>query len=254
LADAYLKILIPIFGLLVGSFANVLIYRIPREEEWVRTPSHCPRCGRRLKWYDMVPVLSWLVLGGKCRSCGGPVSPAYPLVELINGLLWLLCVMVFGIAPFLPVSLALSTALLVVAAIDWKTQEIPDGINIFLLAVGVLWNVYAIAAGYHIWAQDLIGFFSVSVPLFIIAVLVEDGMGGGDIKLTAVCGLILGWKMILLALGLASVLGTAVLLPAHIIRKKDRKSTVPFGPFLAAGVLIAMCFGQNLIAFCFSGI
>lgn len=236
-------------GLFFGSFVNVLIYRIPRGEEWVRTPSHCPNCGGRLLFYDMVPVLSWLLLRGKCRFCKSPVSFRYPAVELIHGALWLICVLVFGLSPFLAVALVLSSVLLTIAVIDWKTNEIPDGFNIFLLAAALLWNAYALFAGYDVWLQNLIGFFCVSLPLLLIAVLTRGGMGGGDIKLTAVCGLIVGWQRILLSLGIASIVGTAIMLPIYLIGKKDRNIPIPFGPFLAVGIFISMCFGHIVIRF-----
>lgn len=243
----YLKILIPILGLFVGSFANVLIWRIPRKEEWVKTPSHCTNCGRRLGFLDLVPLLSWIFLGGKCRFCKTGISIRYPAVELLNGLLWLICVLVFGPAPFLPVALALSTCLLVVTFIDLNTYEIPDGLNIFILSLGILWNIYALISGYDILLENVIGFFSVSVLLLIIAILSKGGMGGGDIKLSAVCGLILGWQNMLLSICAASILGAAVMLPVFIIKKKGKRTPIPFGPFLAAGIFISMCFGNAII-------
>lgn len=246
------RIMVPFLGLFIGSFANVLIWRIPRAQEWVRTPSHCTSCGHRLAWFELIPVLSWLALGGKCRACRRPISIRYPVIELINALLWWVCVAVFGLTAFLPVSLALATLLLVLAVIDWETKVIPDGIQIALLVCGIVWNGYALYAGQNVWFSNLIGFFAVSVPLFLIAVLTKGGMGGGDIKLTAVCGLILGWKPILLALALAAILGTALMLPVHIVKKKDRKETIPFGPFLAAGVFLAMCAGQQILSWYWS--
>jgi leader peptidase (prepilin peptidase)/N-methyltransferase len=239
--------MIPVFGLFIGSFANVLIWRIPRKEEWISTPSHCPKCGRRLTYLDMVPVLSWLFLRGRCRACAAPISARYPLVELLNALLWLICARVFGPVWFLPVALAVSTALLVIAFIDWDTKEIPDGLQIFILVIGILWNIYAFFAGEGLLLRNIIGFFSVSVLFLLIAILSKGGMGGGDIKLTAVCGLILGWQNMLLALGIASVLGMLVMLPSMIKRKRTGKSQIPFGPFLAIGIFIALCFGQRLI-------
>ena len=243
-----MRIIIPVIGLFIGSFANVLIYRIPKKEEWIRTPSHCPACGKRLHWYELIPVLSWLALKGRCRNCNSRISVQYPLVELTNGLLWIICVWVFGISPFLPVSLALSTSLLVLTVIDWKISEIPDGINLFLLIAGLAWNAYALFSGYDIWRQNLIGFAAVSVPLLLIAMITNGGMGGGDIKLMAVCGLVLGWQNILLSLALASVIGALFMLPSLITKKRDGKSQVPFGPFLATGVFISLCFGSDLIS------
>lgn len=240
-------ILAGLFGLFVGSFVNVLIYRIPRGEEWVKTPSHCAACGQRLVWYELVPVVSWLMLRGKCRICGLPISPRYPAVELFQALLWLVCAQVFGQIVFLAVALMLSTCLLALSVIDWKTKEIPDGFALVLLAAGLLWNGYLFSIGIGFPVGNLTGFFAGSLPLLLIAILTKGGMGGGDIKLMAVCGLLLGWRKILLALGLAAVLGTIIMLPIHIVQKKERRAEVPFGPFLSAGIFLAMCFGEELL-------
>jgi leader peptidase (prepilin peptidase)/N-methyltransferase len=133
-----LRIIIPIIGLFVGSFANVLIYRIPRGEEWVVTPSHCVHCGKRLGVLELIPVLSWLAFRGKCHGCGEKISVRYPVVEILNGVLWYLCVRAIGPTAFLTPALLLTTALLVTAFIDWDTQEIPNGVHVFILIVAVL--------------------------------------------------------------------------------------------------------------------
>ncbi|NLL38756.1 MAG: prepilin peptidase [Clostridiales bacterium] len=220
---------------------------MPLLKERIKTPSHCTKCGRRLGVLDLVPGLSWVFLGGKCRFCKTGISVRYPAVDLLNGLLWLICVLVFGPVPFLPVALALSTCLLTVAFIDLETYEIPDGLNIFIVSVGTLWNIYALIAGYDILLENIIGFFSVSVLLLIIAILSKGGMGGGDIKLSTVCGLILGWQNMVLAICIASILGAVVMLPVFIIKKKERRTPIPFGPFMAAGIFISMCFGNVII-------
>ena len=247
LPNVLLIILAILFGLLFGSFANVLIFRLPRGEEVVKTPSHCMACGHRLRWYELIPVFSWLIQAGKCRACKARISPVYPIVECVNAALWAVCALRFGLNWYLPVALALSTGLLALSVIDWRTQEIPDDFPIFFLVVGVLWNVYALAAGKGVLRQNVIGFFAASAILLLLLFVSRGGMGGGDIKLMAVCGLILGWQQILLALGLASVVGTLIMLPLHIIQKKQRREPIPFGPFLAAGVWLAMCFGGEMI-------
>ena len=241
---------IPIFlmGLAVGSFVNVLAYRIPRGEEWVSSPSHCTRCGHALAWYELVPLLSWLALGGRCRACKNPISRRYPTVELGHGLLWLLCALALGPVFFLPVALVTTTCLLALSFIDWETREIPDGFQLALLGLGLAWNGYAQIAGKGLLAENLIGFLAVSLPLLLIAFLTRGGMGGGDIKLMAVCGLLLGWQRILLALALGSILGSLIMVPRHLLQKRERREEVPFGPFLSAGVYLSMCFGGEIIA------
>ncbi len=238
-----------IFGLLFGSFCNVLIYRVPRGEEFVKTPSHCTACGHRLSWYELIPVVSYAALGGRCKSCKAGISAIYPVVECVNALLWVACALRFSLTWEILVGFCLSTALLALSVIDWRTQEIPNGFPIFLLAVGVVYNVYAALSGKGVLLEKAIGFFAASVPLFLIGVLSKGGMGGGDVKLMAVCGLLLGWKNILLALGLAAVIGTLVMLPLHIIRRKKRDDPIPFGPFLAAGCWVAFLYGNTIFHF-----
>jgi leader peptidase (prepilin peptidase)/N-methyltransferase len=242
-----LRIIIPIIGLFVGSFANVLIYRIPRGEEWVVTPSHCVHCGRRLGPFELIPVLSWLIQRGKCRGCGGRISARYPVVELLNGALWYLCVRAVGITPYLAPALALVTALLVAAFIDIDTQEIPNGVTVFILIVAVLWNAYAVFDGYGVLLQNVIGFFTASGILLILSIISRGGVGGGDIKLTAACGLLLGWKNMLLTLAAASILGVLVMVPVFLIKRMRRGTPIPFGPFLAAGMVVSMLYGEAII-------
>ena len=235
-----------IFGLLFGSFTNVLIYRVPRGEEFIKDPSHCTSCGHALKWYELIPVASYVALGGRCKSCKAKISALYPAVECAAALMWALCALRFGLSAELLVGFCLSVALLAVSVIDWRTQEIPDGFQIFLLAAGVLYNVYAALAGRGLLVQNLVGFFAVSVPLYLIGLLSRGGMGGGDVKLMAVCGFLLGWQRVLLALGLAAVLGTLVMLPIHIAKRKKRGDPIPFGPFLAAGAWAAFLYGTDI--------
>ena len=240
-------VMIPLLGLLAGSFANVVIYRWPRGEEWVINPSHCPYCLVKLKWHDLVPLLSWVLLRGKCRHCQQPIGFIYPVVEMATALLWLVCFLRLGLTPFLPVMLAITTALLIMAFIDAKTKEIPDGIQWFLLGIGIIWNIYAAKAGYNVFQENFFGLFAVSVPLFFIAVLSRGGMGGGDIKLMAVCGFIIGWELIFLALALASIIGTALMLPRYLLRRDEASRIVPFGPFLAVGIFLSAVWGRDWI-------
>ncbi|MCE5235392.1 MAG: prepilin peptidase, partial [Eubacteriales bacterium] len=144
-----------LFGLLFGSFTNVLIYRMPRGEEFVKTPSHCTACGHKLSWYELIPVVSYAALGGRCKSCKAKISAIYPMIECVSALLWVLCALRFGLSAELLAGFCLSTALLAVSVIDWRTQEIPDGFQIFLLAVGVLYNVYAALAGRGVLVQNI---------------------------------------------------------------------------------------------------
>jgi leader peptidase (prepilin peptidase)/N-methyltransferase len=168
-------------------------------------------------------------------------------VELLNGALWYLCVRAVGITPYLAPALALVTALLVAAFIDIDTQEIPNGVTVFILIVAVLWNAYAVFDGYGVLLQNVIGFFTASGILLVLSIISRGGVGGGDIKLTAACGLLLGWKNMLLTLAAASILGVLVMVPVFLVKRMRRGTPVPFGPFLAAGMVISMLYGEAII-------
>lgn len=231
------------FGAVIGSFCNVCIYRIPKHETVVTTPSHCMNCGYRLAWYDLIPIVSWLCLGGKCRKCGERISPQYPLIELINGFLY---VVVFWATDFelleSLITCLLASALLVLSVIDFRTFEIPLGINGFILALASV-HVYLHR---DCWYNYVIGFFAVSTILQLMVVLSKGrAMGGGDVKLMAAAGLFLGWKGILFAFALGCVLGAVI----HVIRMKffcaDRM--LAFGPYLSAGIFVAALWSDTVI-------
>ena len=189
-------IIIFIFGITIGSFLNVCIYRIPLGESIVTAPSHCMTCGRKLKWYDMVPVFSWLVLGGKCRNCKSKISVQYPIIEGVNGILYVMICAVNGLEWSSVIYCFMASALLVLSIIDWRTYEIPFGINVFLFVLGIAMTI--LDRGNLV--EHLIGMICVSGLLGILYLLTGGrAIGGGDIKLMFACGLILGWKLILLA-------------------------------------------------------
>lgn len=234
-----LGVVIFLYGIVIGSFCNVCIYRIPAKENIVKIRSHCMGCGYQLKWYDLVPLVSYAALGGKCRRCKQRLSVQYPLIEALNGVLYIVVFIVNGMNADSILYCLLTSALLVLSVIDFRTYEIPFGINLFILALGL------IHLGLHLdeWAEFAIGFFAVSIFLYILY-LVSGGraIGGGDIKLMAVCGLVLGWKRILLGFLLGCVLGSVI----HIVRMKVSKEghVLAMGPYLAAGVWIALLWGD----------
>lgn len=236
-------IFIFLFGIVIGSFLNVCIYRIPMHETIVSERSHCMKCGYQLAWYDLVPLFSWLALRGRCRKCKAPISPQYPIVEAVNGVLY---VLIFWVKDFTLESVfycLLVSALIVLSVIDWRTYEIPIGINIFILTLGVL----HLLTDLKNWPIYIIGFFSVSIFLFLIVVLSKGrAMGGGDVKLMAVAGLLIGWQSIVLALFLGCIIGSVI----HIIRMKvsDAESMLAMGPYLSAGIFIAAMWGNDMIS------
>ena len=235
-------IIIFIFGITIGSFLNVCIYRIPLGESIVMAPSHCMTCGRKLRWYDMVPVFSWLVLGGKCRNCKSKISVQYPIIEGVNGILYVMICAVNGLEWSSVIYCFMASALLVLSIIDWRTYEIPFGINVFLFVLGVAMTILDRGN----LAEHLIGMICVSGLLGILYLLTGGrAIGGGDIKLMFACGLILGWKLILLAFFLGCIIGSVV----HIIRMSVKKAgrMLAMGPYLSAGILLAALGGNAWI-------
>lgn len=235
-------IIIFIFGITIGSFLNVCIYRIPLGESIVTAPSHCMTCGRKLKWYDMVPVFSWLVLGGKCRNCKSKISVQYPIIEGVNGILYVVICAVNGLEWSSMIYCFMASALLVLSIIDWRTYEIPFGINVFLFVLGVAMTILDRGN----LAVHLIGMICVSGLLGILYLLTGGrAIGGGDIKLMFACGLILGWKLILLAFFLGCIIGSVV----HIIRMSVKKAgrMLAMGPYLSVGILLAALWGNAWI-------
>ena len=264
-----------ILGLLFGSFANVCIWRIPRKEEIVFTPSHCPKCLSWIKWYDNIPVLSYLLLGRKCRNCMAKISRRYPAIELISGLLFLGVYLRFGpewrLAGYIP----FVWAMLVISAIDMEHYIIPDVLSIpgiiagFLLAVlanlGLPFDltVFGRADILSRWPiiDSAIGLVLGGGFLWLAAWLGEkvfrqEAMGGGDIKLAAMIGAFMGWKAVLVSFFLAFLAGSLVGITLILIgraKKNDApegvkpRAMVPFGPFLALGGIISLFWGKELL-------
>lgn len=240
LIPAYIFIFI--FGIVIGSFLNVCILRIPKHETIVTERSHCMNCGYQLSWYDMVPVFSWLFLGGKCRKCKAPISPQYPIVEAVNGLLYILIFLVEDFSLEAVLYCLLASALLVLSVIDWRTYEIPVGINIFILILGIL----RVITDYRNWWNYLIGFLCVSIFLYLLFLISKGrAIGGGDIKLMAAAGLLVGWKQIILAFLLGCILGAII----HLIRMRVSKAdhVLAMGPYLSVGIFIAALWGNQWI-------
>lgn len=242
-----------IFGLCFGSFANVIIFRLPRGESIVAPPSHCTACGSRLKTRDLIPVLSWLILRGRCRYCGEKVSWRYAAVESACAVLFAVTAARTGASLAVIPLCVLAFVLLCVSCIDIDTQEIPDGLLIFGGSVGILWVAVsaAVPLGAPVWYDAMFGMVAGAAPLFIIdriclLLLKKDGFGYGDVKMMAAAGIFLGWRMTLISLFCAVVAGGAWGAAMLITGRARRDSYMAFGPFLAAGVMIAMWFGQNI--------
>lgn len=240
---------IAVVGLMIGSFLNVCIYRIPKKETIVTGRSHCMSCGTPIRWYDLIPVVSFLALRGRCRHCGARISPRYPCIELLNAALYLLLYLSRGLTlALLPLAAAVS-ALVVAGTIDCDTGKIPNGVSLFLLASGAA--ALPLDGGVSVPAR-LLGLLAGGLPLLLAAVLSRGGMGLGDVKLAGAAGLAAGWQGSLLALLLASVAGALVSCALVLARRRTFKSAVPFGPFLAAGFIFALLYGAPLLRWYFS--
>ena len=199
-------------------------------------------CGNVIKWYDLIPVISYLLLRGKCRNCGAKLSIQYPIIELINGSLYCVVLAVTGPTIKSVLICALTSALIVIAVIDWRTYEIPFGLNVFIAVLGLI-NLFLDRSN---WPGYVIGALSVSGFLLMLYLVTKGrGIGGGDIKLMAAAGLFLGWKSIILAFVIGCVLGSVI----HIIRMKVSKQdhVLAFGPYLAAGIFIACLWGEKIV-------
>lgn len=233
-----------LLGACAGSFLNVCIYRIPRQESVVFKPSHCPECREKLKFWELVPVLSFLVLRGKCRSCGARIALQYPLVEVITAVLFYFSYKSWSFT-WQGAAMALFFALLITAAfIDFKHQIIPDKLAVLGIIAGLplAWLVSADRL-----KSGLLGFLAAGAIILAIALASRGGMGGGDVKLSAVMGLFLGWPAVLVALFLAFLAGGAVGLFLLATGRKSRKDAVPFGPYLALGGVVSAFEGYRII-------
>lgn len=235
-------IVIFLYGIIIGSFLNVCIYRVPKKESIVKVRSHCMSCGYQLKWYDLIPLFSYIFLGGKCRKCGQKISVQYPIIEALNGGLYVLVFAVCGWSIETLLYCLMFSALLALSVVDFRTYEIPIGFNIFILALGLI----RVITDYTNWLSYTIGLLSVSIFLYLLYVLSKGrAIGGGDIKLMAACGLVIGWQNIILAFLLGCIIGSIVHLARMRITKADH--VLAMGPYLAVGVMIAALWGEQMI-------
>lgn len=231
-----------LYGIVIGSFLNVCIYRIPQKESVVAVGSHCMSCQHRLAWYDLFPLFSFLALRGRCRYCKAKLSWQYPLVEALNGVLYVVVIAVHGMNVESVLYCFLTSALLALSIIDYRTLEIPLPINIAILAIGI---VHA-AVDYTNILRYVIGFFSASLFLLLCLILTKGrGIGGGDIKLMAVAGLCLGWQNIVLALVIGCVVGSVI--QCIIIAVTKKKKRFAMGPYLSLGIFTAMLWGDRFV-------
>lgn len=243
-----------LLGAVVGSFLNVCICRLPEEKSIVTPPSACPRCGTGIRWYDNIPIISFLILRGRCRNCGEPISWRYPLVEALNGVLTLLLFIKSGpTLPFLALFL-FTSSMVVITFIDLDHQIIPDSISLPGIVIGFIFSFFL---PWNSWLNSLLGILLGGGSLLLVAwgyekLTGKEGMGGGDIKLLAMMGAFFGWRSVLFIIFAASLVGSVIGVTAMVIKKSDGKLAIPFGPFLAFGAMLYIFFGRQLITWYFS--
>ena len=245
-------ILSGILGLCVGSYLNVVIYRLPNEMNLSKPGSHCTKCNYSLKWYDNIPVLSYLLLGGKCRKCKSAISPRYMIVELTNAALWLLAVAFYWeVSPVYACAAAVCcSALICIFFIDLEHMLIYNRFTVLVALAGV---IATITQAEGVWYDHVIGAV-VGGVLFLaiyygaLAALKQEGLGFGDVKYAAAAGLLLGWQRFMFAILIASVAGALVMVISNRVTNADKRKEYPFGPYLVVGTLVALFFGNAVIS------
>jgi leader peptidase (prepilin peptidase) / N-methyltransferase len=249
MTSGFLIVALALMGLAIGSFLNVCIYRIPRNESIVFPGSRCTSCRRALLWYHNIPVLSWVVLGGRCAFCKAPVSARYPAIEALTALVFALHGLVFEPGPLLVVRVVFASVLIVLAFIDLDHRILPNVITLPGIAIGFVASLF-LPPG---WTASAIGIAVGGGVLWLIGEAYFrlrriEGMGMGDVKMLAMVGAVLGWKAVLVTLVLASITGALVGVAMLSSRRNAMKYALPFGTFLSAGAIVASLVGDRLVA------
>lgn len=237
--------LVFIIGLIIGSFLNLCIYRIPRNQSIIFPSSHCPKCNNAIKKYDLIPLFSYIFLKGKCRNCSEKISIKYPFVELMTGIFFLMVFLNFNLSIEFFKSSVLLSILIVVTYIDLEYSIIPGKLMIFALICGIIFNI--VGNKFNNYLLNYVYGFLVGGGTILLIVLLTGGMGGGDIQLMSVIGLFLGFKYTLVTLMLSFILGAIAGITLIILKKKSRKDYMPFGPWISIAAFISLFWGQNII-------
>ena len=246
--DTVIVVFLLAMGLAVGSFLNVCIYRLPRHESLMYPASHCPSCGRSLSWFENIPVLGWIALGGRCRTCRARIGVQYPLVEAIAAAVFVSAYFIYGWTPLLAARLLFACAMIVLFAIDLHHRILPNVITLPGIVIGFFISLF-LPPG---WLSSLIGLIAGGGVLFAIGegfyrMRGYEGLGMGDVKMLAMIGAFLGWPLMLVTLVLASFAGSVVGIGLLISRRGDMKAALPFGTFLAVGALVAAVAGDAFL-------
>ena len=248
--ELFLTAVTAVFGAVIGSFLNVVILRLPQDDESISFPgSHCPKCQQPLRWYENIPIVSYVALRGKCKTCQQSISIQYPLVELMMTVLAILLCYRFALSFDFFFYFAFCAALLVIIFIDIQHQIIPDRISLPGILIGFAGSFYN---GLVTWQQSALGILLGGGVLYVVAytyytITKREGMGGGDIKLLAMIGAFLGWQSLLYVVFSSSLVGSVVGVAAMVKQGKGGQTRIPYGPFLALGAISYLLFSQQLI-------
>ena len=240
--------IVTLVGLAIGSFLNVVIHRLPRRESLVSPGSRCPSCGYSLGAADNVPVLSWVLLGGRCRKCRARISVRYPVVELVTAAVFIAHYYVFGWTPLLAVRLVFASSLVALFAIDLEHHLLPDAITLPGIVAGLLASLF-LPPGIR---DALIGMLAGGGVLWLIGEAYyryagEEGMGGGDVKMLAMIGAFLGWQLVIVTLVFSSIAGAVIGLAVIAVRRGGMKYALPYGTFLSVAALVASLYGDQIV-------
>jgi len=248
--EIILIFILGLLGLIVGSFSNVCIYRIPRNESIIYPASHCPKCHSNISPKDNIPLLSYILLKGKCRNCKSKISMQYPVVELLTGLTYLIIYWIYGLSIQTLVYIILSSALIIIAFIDLQKQIVPDVISLPGIVIGFILSFFV---PYISFVDSIIGIAVGGGIILVIGlagsvIFKKEAMGGGDVKLAAMVGAFLGWRYIIISLFLGFFLGALTGIILIVTKIKKREDTIPFGPFIVMGSLITLLWGEQIIS------
>ena len=243
-------VLIFILGLIVGSFSNVCIYRIPKNESIIFPASHCPKCNSPIKPVDNIPLISYILLKGRCRNCKSKISIQYPVVELLTGLIYLIIYLIYGLSVQTLIYIILSSALIIIAFIDLNEQIVPDVISLPGIVIGF---IISFLVTYISFINSALGILAGGGIILIIGwagsvIFKKEAMGGGDVKLAAMIGAFLGWRYIIISLFLGFFIGALAGIILILSKIKNREDVVPFGPFIVLGSFVTLLWGEKIIS------
>ena len=242
-------ILIFILGLIVGSFSNVCIYRIPRNESMIYPASHCPKCRSSIKPIDNIPLLSYILLKGRCRNCGSRIPIQYPVVEFLTGIIYIFIFLIYGLTLQSLIYIILASAVIIIAFIDLNEQVIPEVISLPGMVIGLILSFFVPYISFINSALGIVigGGIILVIRLAGSLIFKKESMGIGDIELAAMIGAFLGWRYIIISLFLGFFLGALAGILLVLSKIKSREDMIPFGPFIALGSFITFLWGEKII-------